>query len=149
MGKWTEAALRAKPFFQKGAQTLTGNDALAIKGIYPTWEELLDENHEYHKVKKGFKFTHADKLYQTEQPEYTFTNVYIPGTVGTESLFSVIDETHAGTLDNPIPYEGNMVLENGKYYSQNGVTYLCIRDTVNPVYHELSALVGLYVEEVS
>ena len=30
MGKWTEAALRAKPFFQKGAQTLTGNDALAI-----------------------------------------------------------------------------------------------------------------------
>ena len=30
-----------------------------------------------------------------------------------------------------------------------GVTYLCNRNTGNPVYHPLSALVGLYVEAVS
>lgn len=33
-------------------------------------------------------------------------------------------------------------------YSQDGVTYLCSRDTVNPVYNPLSELVGLYVKEV-
>ena len=38
-----------------------------------------------------------------------------------------------------------MALENGKYYSQDGVTYLCNRDTVNPVYNPLRELVGLYV----
>ena len=40
-------------------------------------------------------------------------------------------------------YEGNMALENGKYYSQDGVTYLCNRDTVNPVYNPLRELVGV------
>ena len=39
-----------------------------------------------------------------------------------------------------------MALENGKYYIQDGVTYLCNRDTGNPVYNALSELVGLYVE---
>lgn len=148
MGKWTDEALRMKPFFQKGAQTLEDADALEIKGIYPEWEDLLDEEHEYHTVKKGFKFRHGNTLYKTEQPEYTFTAVYVPGTEGTESLFSVIDETHAGTLSDPIPYSGNMALEEGEYYSQDGVTYLCIRDTVNPVYHALADLVGTYVEVV-
>lgn len=30
-------------------------------------------------------------------------------------------------------------------YSQDGVTYLCNRDTVNPVYNPLRELVGIYV----
>ena len=33
-------------------------------------------------------------------------------------------------------------------YIQDGVTYLCNRDTVNPVYNPLRELVGIYVEEV-
>jgi hypothetical protein len=40
-----------------------------------------------------------------------------------------------------------MTLEAGKYYLQDGVIYLCIRDTENPVYNALAELVGLYVEE--
>ena len=66
--------------------------------------------------------------------------------MGTESLYERIDETHAGTIDDPIPYEGNMALTAGLYYSQGGVIYLCTRDTVNPVYNALADLVGLYVE---
>ena len=66
--------------------------------------------------------------------------------MGTESLYERIDETHDGTFDDPIPYSGNMALEAGKYYSQDGVIYLCTRDTVNPVYNALADLVGLYVE---
>ena len=41
-----------------------------------------------------------------------------------------------------------MALENGKYYVQNDTIYLCNRDTVNPVYDDLSRLVGLYAETV-
>ena len=148
MGKRHDEARRMKPFIVKGVQTLDDAEALEIKTIYPEWKDLLDENHEYHKVKKGFKFRHGNELYKTEQPEFTFTDNYVPGSVGTESLFSVIDETHAGTLDDPIPYNGNMALEEGKYYSQDGIVYLCIRDTVNPVYHALSDLVGSYVEVI-
>lgn len=48
--------------------------------------------------------------------------------------------------DNPIPYNNNMELFEGKYYIQNGVTYICIRSTGTAVYNNLADLVGLYVE---
>lgn len=51
-------------------------------------------------------------------------------------------------MADPIPYDGNMVLTAGLYYHQDYVIYRCIQDTVNPVYHPLSELVGLYVEVV-
>ena len=38
-----------------------------------------------------------------------------------------------------------MALEKGKYYSQDGVTYLCTRDTGIAVYNKLADLVGIYV----
>lgn len=55
-------------------------------------------------------------------------------------------EEYAGTKHYPIPYDGNMALESGKYYIQDDVVYLCNRDTGQPVYNALSELVGLYVE---
>lgn len=38
------------------------------------------------------------------------------------------------------------MLEEGKYYEQNGIIYLCTRDSVNPMTHTLDELVGHYVE---
>ena len=51
-------------------------------------------------------------------------------------------------MEDPIPYDGNMALESGKYYSQSGAVYLCTRDTVNPVYNALADLVGIYVKTI-
>jgi hypothetical protein len=118
------------------------NTALRMKQFYPTFESIVGQA-----VKKGFKFTYADKLWATVQPEMTIQSHYAPGS-GLESLYTELCETHEGTIDDPIPYDGNMALESGLYYLQNGVIYLCNRDTVNPVYNALSELVGLYVEEV-
>ena len=117
------------------------NTALRMKDFYPAFESVIGQT-----VRQGFKFTHGGKLWRTEQPEMTIQEHYAPG-MGTESLYSEVCETHAGTLEDPIPYNGNMALESGKYYSQNSKIYRCIRDTVNPVYNALSELVGLYVEE--
>ena len=122
--------------------TVDDNTALRMKDFYPSFESVIGRT-----VKQGFKFTHGGKLWKTEQPEMTIQEHYAPGT-GTESLYSEVCETHAGTLDDPIPYSGNMALESGKYYSQDGKVYRCTRDTGNPVYNALSELVGLYVEEV-
>ena len=38
MGKWTNEALRMRPYFQKGAQHLDDEEALVVKGIYAEWE---------------------------------------------------------------------------------------------------------------
>ena len=122
------------------------NTALRMRRYYPTFAELVGQT-----VTQGTKFRVDDSedadLYKTIQPELTIQAHYPPG-VGTESLYTRIDETHDGTQYDPIPYDGNMALENGKYYIQDGVTYLCNRDTGSPVYHALSELVGLYVEAI-
>ena len=120
--------------------TVDDNTALRMKSFYPTFDSIVGQN-----VKQGFKFTYADKLWATIQPDMLIQFHYPPGT-GMESLYTEVCETHAGSLDDPIPYDGNMALVNGLYYMQNYEIYLCNRDTVNPVYSALSELVGLYVE---
>ena len=114
------------------------NTALRMREFYPEWAE----NTAY---TAGFKVRHGDKLWRVLQA-HTSQDGWQPDAAA--SLWEQITETHTGELTDPIPYEGNMVLESGKYYIQNGVIYLCNRDTVNPVYNPLAELVGIYVEIV-
>ena len=125
--------------------TLAVDDQTALRMIayYPEWSDLAEKSYTAEKV--GFKFVHAGKLYKTRQEKHTFSSAWVPGE-GTESIYERIDETHDGSKYDPIPYHGNMTLENGKYYTQDGVKYICTRDSGNPVYHALADLVGLYVE---
>ena len=138
-----EVQVAAIQVVQMQAQELDDAQALTVKAIYPQWLEIIGKT-----VKLGYKFLYGNVLYKTLQDSLLIQEQYIPGE-DTESLYAVIDETHAGTQEDPIPYNGNMQLENGKYYSQDGMLYLCNRDTDIPVYQELKALVGLYVEAVT
>lgn len=116
--------------------------SLRMMDYYPDFAEIVGQT-----VKQGFKFVHDGRLYKTVQPALLMQSHYPPG-VGTESLYVKIDLEHTGKEYDPIPYDGNMMLESGKYYSQNGALYLCNRDTGNAVYHALADLVGLYAEVV-
>lgn len=62
------------------------------------------------------------------------------------SLFVKIDKTHAGTLEDPIPYSSGMQIYNGKYYTEDGILYLCNRDSGQAVYQRLADLVNIYVQ---
>ena len=135
----------ASMLLRQQVNTIVVDDQTAVRmtAFYPEWQDLIGSTAE----KAGFKFQYGGKLYKTIQANHTFQNNWIPG-VGTESLYTRIDEVHEGDIYDPIPYEGNMALVTGLYYSQGGKVYLCTRDTGNPVYNALSELVGLYVEEV-
>ena len=143
---YTERALQLRPVIEKASQSLEDSVALTAVELFPKWKELVEKGAE---AEKGFRFQHNDTLYRVEQPTYTFVEHYVPGSVGTESLFSVVDETHKGTKEDPIPYQTNMEIYNGLYYTQNGVLYLCTRDSGQPLHHDLALLVGAYVEVVS
>lgn len=112
--------------------------ACRMREFYPEWAAGQDYT-------AGYKAQHNGKLWRCLQA-HTSQSGWEPENV--QALWEEICETHDGSLYDPIPYESNMALENGKYYSQGGVTYLCSRDTVNPVYNPLRELVGIYVEEV-
>ena len=126
----------------KQAKQITDEqEALELQILYKSWDQQIGKQ-----LNVGEYVQHEGKLYRVLQA-HTAQSAWAPGN-GTESLFVVIDKEHTGTLEDPIPYEGNMELFNGKYYIQNEVVYLCIRDSGTPLYHELSALIGNYVEEV-
>ena len=91
------------------------------------------------------KVRYNDGLYRVRQDIATVLENQ-PPSINTAALYEEINETAAGTKDDPIPYNNNMALEEGKYYSQNDVTYKCTRSTGQAVYANLSDLIGIYVE---
>lgn len=126
---------------QINALTVDDQTALRMIAFYPDWE--TDKAYA-----AGDKLVSGGKLWKVLQA-HTSQSTWVPGATGTESLYTQIDEEHDGTKYDPIPYNGNMELKNGLYYSQEGVLYHCTRDTGNPVYNALSELVGLNVEVVN
>lgn len=140
---------------QTAIEYLSDDQALTVKGLYPTFDELVELK--YTAKKQGYRFRDGDDLYKTAQDNVTFQAQYRPGT-GTESLYTHIDEAHAGTLEDPIPAVANMEYEYGKYYSEGETIYICKRGGVpNPeemygqkvtLQYLPSALIGQYFEVV-
>lgn len=124
---------------QINSLSVDDNTALRMVEFYPEWSAGQAYT-------AGYKVQHGGKLWRCLQA-HTSQSGWEPS-VNTASLWEEICDTHAGTLDDPIPYSGNMALESGKYYIQDYAIYRCTRDTVNPVYNPLAELVGLYVETV-
>ena len=130
---------------------LSATQALEVMDWFPKWG--VDEGFkEGDTVTRNTKFQYEGKLYAVLQ-DHTIMPHYYPS-VNTASLYVEVTPEYNdkgeenGTRENPIEYNGNMVLENGKYYSQDGVVYLCNRDSINPLYNALKDLVGHYVEIV-
>lgn len=131
-----ENARKLRPIIEQAVQSLDDRTALAAVALYPEWAE----NTAY---TQGSKVRRDGKLWRCIQG-HTAQIGWEPENA--PSLWEQINETHAGTLADPIPYSGSMALIKGLYYVQDGAVYLCIRDTGNPVYNDLKDLVGLYVE---
>lgn len=118
--------------------TLDVDDTTALRMVefYPEWAAGQAYT-------VGYKVQHGVKLWRCLQA-HTAQAGWEPEIA--QSLWEQICEAHDGTKYDPIPYDGNMALTEGLYYTQGGVTYLCNRSTGKPVYNALSELVGLYVE---
>ena len=117
--------------------TVDDNTALRMVEFYPEWAAGVDYS-------TGYKAQHGGRLWRCVQAHASQTG-WEPENA--PALWTEICESHEGTLADPIPYSGNMTLESGKYYIQDGVVYRCTRDTINPVYNALADLIGLYVEK--
>ena len=116
--------------------TVDDNTALRMVEFYPEWSagQAYTAGYKAHRGGKLWRCLQAHTAQTGWEPE------------NAASLWTEICESHDGTKYDPIPYNGNMALQSGKYYTQNNILYLCNRDTVNPVYNALAELVGLYVE---
>ena len=155
MDKFTKEKLVA--FLRASRETVDDQTALRAKELYPMYENIVGTYQ-----KKGFRcrYKTGGKTYlykltcedQTEQGTYIAEN-YTP--VDAASIWTGIDETHDGTLADPIPAAaGGMDYVYGLYYIEGGTIYLCTRtgcvdgETISLDYLP-SALVGHYFEIVT
>lgn len=128
------------------AQALSDKEALSAKVLYDKWDNLVNEK--FTAEKAGYKFTHEDILYKTINPNQEFQEQWVPGH-GTESIFERIDESHAGTQEDPIPWYPNMRPEKDKYYVEGDLLAKCIEDPGQALYNKLSELCpGRYFQKV-
>lgn len=134
-----EAARKLRKIIETAAQSLTDDTALEAVCLYPWWEKGLF-------CGIGCKVQRGGKLYRCIQ-SHAAQEGWEPENA--PALWEEINETHSGMMDDPIPYRGNMALRAGLHYIQEGLVYLCIRDTVIPVYSPLAELVGTYLEVIA
>ena len=99
---------------------LTASEALRVKDRYPKWKVGIDVN-------KGERYQEGDKLYECDLAHKTQED-WRPGQ-GSHSLWHEVTEEHAGTAEDPIPYNedhdplfAGMVLEVGKITNRMQLT---------------------------
>ena len=121
-----------------GIQTmnLSNSEIYKVVDVLPAWEEYIGKE-----MAKGTKFRYNGKPYVCIQTVNPVLEIYPPSD-GTKAIYGLISE-HDGTLADPIPYERNMVLEKGKYYTQFEVLYECITDSIVGYDVDLSGLLSL------
>ena len=128
---------------QINSMELSDTEALEVKLCYPEWASFIGGQ-----LEVGMRVLHQNKLYNVITPVNPVLDLegHRPGEQGSQALYTEINVTNEGTFEDPIPYNNNMELFEGKYYIQDGVIYKCIRDSQTPLYHPLSSLVGIYVD---
>lgn len=119
---------------------LTDEESIEYLGIYPKWRDLWGK-----KISAGFKLQYNGSLYKVKVEHYC-SEEWIPSE--TPSLYQPIS-TAKGTIDDPIKWTTGMELVEGKYYLDEGIKYLCIRNSGQGMSYSLKDLVsGGFVQQV-
>ena len=108
-------------FLKQARETVTDQVALQGKELYPAWK--AGEN-----VEVGDRRLYNDILWKCNQAHTTQAG-WEPS-INTAALWTAINEGHAGTLEDPIPVPEVLTsfeYEWGKYYLEDGKTYICNR----------------------
>lgn len=138
-------AVELRPIIEQAAVSLSDGEAATVPELISAWAYPVA-------YAEGDRRSYGGRVYKCRQA-HTSQEGWKPS--ATPALWVVIDVTHAGTQDDPIPASRGMEYEYGKYYldSEDGKTYLCERIgeqsgnkiTLQYLPHEL---VGQYFTEV-
>ena len=141
-----ERAAELRPMIEVAAMSLSDGEAATAVELFPKWAYPVS-------YIVGNRVSDSGKLYKCRKA-HTSQKSWNPA--ATPDLWVVIDVTHAGTQDDPIPASRGMEYEYGKYYldSEDGKVYLCERTgeqaggkiTLQYLPHEL---IGNYFKAVS
>ena len=114
-----QRAARLRPVIEAAATSLSDGEAAKAVELFPAWAYPVN-------YVDGNRVSDGGKLYKCQQT-HTSQEGWKPS--ATPALWVVIDVTHAGTQDDPIPASRGMEYVYGLYYldSEDGKLYLCQR----------------------
>lgn len=118
---------------------ITNEEALDRMIIIYDWEHYIGKP-----LKVGQCVVEGDNVYRVRQDINEVLEIYPPSVV--PALYEVIEMTHSGDIDDPIPYVAPMEIFKGKCYTEEGIKFICTRDSGIALTHSLNDLVGIYVE---
>ena len=119
---------------------LPDSEAAKIPLCYDTWKSFIDKPlTKLNEQGKENRIEYQGELWKVRQ-DIPVVLENQPPSIETASLYERIDVEHEGTIDDPIPYENTMTVFKDKYYIQNGVLYLCIEDSGQPLYADCENL---------
>ena len=130
-----EYARRLRRLIEQAAVSLDDESALSGIELFPEWKGGVD-------YEIGDRRRYDGRLYKVRQA-HTSQAQYTPDI--TPALYELVTVGHSGTIDDPIPFDLGMAIESGLYYTEDGVRYKCIRDSINPLYNHLADLISIYV----
>lgn len=113
--------------------------AATIPYCYPSWQSYIGG-----KLKKDVRVEYGGALWKTRQEIPTVLKNQFPS-IDTAALYDRIDVEHAGTLEDPIPYANTMEVFKDKYYLEDGIIYLCLEDSGQPLYASCKDLPRYFV----
>ena len=105
--------------FAEISTEIPDNTALKMVSLFPTWDDVLLAGV---KLPKGRIIAQDGHLYRVEQ-EVTPQDHQPPDGEGMLAIYRPIDQTHAGTLEDPIPWVYGMDCPAGSYFSYQGHIY--------------------------
>lgn len=121
-------AMELRPIIEQAAVSLSDGEAAKSPELFPRWADHIGEV-----VKPGDRRSDTDvdgvlRVYKVREGKGHTTQESWPPHL-TPAMWVVVDVTHAGTQDDPIPASRGMEYEYGKYYldSEDGKTYKCER----------------------
>ena len=121
-------AVELRPVIEQAAVSLSDGEAATVPELFPRWADHIGET-----VKPGDRRSDTDEsgvlhVYKVREGQGHTTQADWPPHL-TPALWVVVDVTHAGTQDDPIPAARGMEYTYGLYYldSEDGKTYKCER----------------------
>lgn len=116
MNAQTQVAVMA---FCATATTITNDQALQMPDLFPTWEQVLAAGEEL----PADRIINKDGILCRVVQAVTPQEHQPPDGEGMLAIYRPIDEEHAGTLEDPIPWVYGMDCHAGTYFSYNGHIY--------------------------
>lgn len=129
-----------KELAQAQVAELTDDEAKKVPALFHLWT-----NHKQgDSIAAGVREWYKGSLYKCITP-HKWQSDWAPD-VATSLWANVSEESQEadGSREHPFAWEQGMTSYNGKYYTENGILYLCTRDSGAPLYHPIASLINLY-----